>query len=134
MNPYKISASKCSIKLSTKTRLAVGGDVAEATTKLQRAADEINDWSRQWLIKRNEDNSTHVNFNNKTCLPTPIIVNDKTTPYSHTAKYLDMTLDAKLRWKVHVKKKREELGLNYKHMHWLMRRKSGLSTQNKLVL
>ena len=34
-----------------------------------------------------------------------MIVNDKTMPYSHTAKYLDMTLDAKLRWKVHVKKK-----------------------------
>jgi len=32
------------------------------------------------------------------------------------------------------KKKREELGLNYKHMYWLMRRKSALSTHNKLVL
>ena len=63
-----------------------------------------------------------------------MIVNDKTMPYSHTAKYLDMKLDAKLRWKVHVKKKREELGLNYKHMYWLMRRKSALSTHNKLVL
>jgi len=29
---------------------AVGGDVVDATEKLQRAADEINDWTRQWLI------------------------------------------------------------------------------------
>jgi hypothetical protein len=35
----------------------------------------------------------------------------KTIPHSQTAKYLGMTLDAKLRWEVHVKKKREELGL-----------------------
>jgi len=26
--------------------VAVGGDIAEATKKLQRAADEINNWSR----------------------------------------------------------------------------------------
>jgi hypothetical protein len=44
-----------------------------------------------------------------------------------------MALDAKLRWKVHVKKKREELGLKYKHMYWLMGRRSALLTHNKLV-
>jgi hypothetical protein len=32
-------------------------------------------------------------------------------PHSNSAKYLDITLDAKLRWKAHVKKQREDLGL-----------------------
>jgi len=45
-----------------------------------------------------------------------------------------MTLDAKLRWKGHVKKKRDELGLKYKHMYQLMGTRSALSTHNKLVL
>jgi hypothetical protein len=45
-----------------------------------------------------------------------------------------MTLDAKLRWKVHVKKKREELGLKYRQVYWLMGRRSALTTHNKLVL
>jgi hypothetical protein len=45
-----------------------------------------------------------------------------------------MMLDAKLRWKAHVKKKREELGLKYRQMYWLMGRRSALSIHNKLVL
>jgi hypothetical protein len=45
-----------------------------------------------------------------------------------------MTLDAKLRWKGHVKKKRDKLGLKYKHMYWPMGGKSALSTHNNLVL
>jgi len=45
-----------------------------------------------------------------------------------------MPLDAKLRWKGHVKKKRAELGLKYEHMYRLMGRRSALSTHSKLVL
>ena len=43
-------------------------------------------------------------------------------------------MDAKLRWKVHVKKKREGLGLKYRQLYWLMGIRSALSTHNKLVL
>jgi hypothetical protein len=45
-----------------------------------------------------------------------------------------MTLDAKLCWKAHVKKKREELGPKYKEMYWLTERRSALSIHNKLML
>jgi hypothetical protein len=45
-----------------------------------------------------------------------------------------MTLDAKLRWKAHVKKKKEELELKYRKMYWLMGRYSALSIYNKLML
>ena len=45
-----------------------------------------------------------------------------------------MTLDAKLRWKGQVKKKREELGLRYKKMYWLIGRNSSLSLHNELLL
>jgi hypothetical protein len=116
------------------TILAVGADVEEATEKLQHAADSINNWTKQWLIKLNKDKSKHVNFTNKRCQYIPINVNGKTIPYSQTAKYLGMTLDAKLRWKVHVKKTREERGLKYRQMYWLLGRSSALSTHNKLVL
>jgi hypothetical protein len=45
-----------------------------------------------------------------------------------------MTLDAKLRWKPHVKKKQEELKLKYRKMYWLMGRSSALSANDKLML
>jgi len=45
-----------------------------------------------------------------------------------------MTLDAKLRWRALVKKQREELGLKYKKLHWLMGRRTTLSIHNKLTL
>ena len=30
--------------------MAVGGDVVNTAEKLQRAADQINNWTRQWLF------------------------------------------------------------------------------------
>jgi hypothetical protein len=114
--------------------LAVGADVAEATEKLQHAADTITNCTDQWLIKLNEDKSKHVNFINKRCQYLPTDMNGKIIPPSQTVKYLGMTLDAKLRWKVHVKKEREELGLKYRQMYWLLGRRSALTTHNKLIL
>jgi hypothetical protein len=61
-------------------------------------------------------------------------MNGKTIPHSQTAKYLGTTLDAKLCWKLRVKKKREELRLRYRQMYWLLGRRSALTTHNKLVL
>ena len=43
-------------------------------------------------------------------------------------------MDAKLPWKAHVKKKREELGLKYTKMYSIMGRRSALLIQSKLML
>ena len=91
--------------------VAVGDSVEEATEKLQRAVDKVNNLTRKWLIKLNEVKCVHVDFTNKRCHHIPIAINGKVIPHSNTAKCLGMTLDAKLRWKAHVKKKREGFGL-----------------------
>ena len=85
-------------------------------------------------IQLNESKSVHINFTNRRFEHIPVTMNNQKLPYANTAKYLVMTLDAKLRWKAHVKKKREELGLRYKKMYWLTGRDSSLSLHNKLLL
>jgi uncharacterized protein YeeX (DUF496 family) len=55
-------------------------------------------------------------------------------PYFNTAKHLGMTLDAKLRWKEHIKKKRDELNIKFRRMYWLLGRNSELSVHNKIIL
>lgn len=114
--------------------LAVGNTNEEATSALQIAVTEIEDWTETWKIKVNESKSVHVNFTNRKCQPIPITINRKVVPYANEAKYLGMTLDARLRWKAHVKKKRQELGIKYNKMYWLIGRTSPLSIHNKLIL
>ena len=114
--------------------LAIGETIEESTNKLQSAVNKVVQWTSEWKIKLNETKSVHVNFTNKTVPCLPIYVNEIQFPYANTAKYLGMTLDAKLRWKEHIKKKKEQLDLTYRKMYWLLGRKSELSTQNKLMV
>lgn len=114
--------------------LAVDSDVGIATAKLQRSVNKIQDWTKKWRMKLNEEKSIHVNFTNKRAVYLPININGINIPHENQAKYLGMTLDAKLRWKEHVKKKKEELNIKYKKFYWLIGRNSSLSIPNKLLL
>jgi hypothetical protein len=55
-------------------------------------------------------------------------------PNANTAKYLGMNLDAKLRWKKHIKKQRDELNIKFRKIYWLLGRKSDLSIHNSIIL
>jgi uncharacterized protein YeeX (DUF496 family) len=48
--------------------------------------------------------------------------------------YLGMTLDAKLPWKEHIKKKHDELNIKFRKMYWLLGRNSELPVHNKIIL
>lgn len=114
--------------------LATGPDIQSATNKLQTAVNNVTNWANKWRIKLNEVKSTHVNFTNKKYDYIPVIVSQQTIPHANVAKYLGMTLDAKLRWKTHVRKKREQLNLKFRQMFWLLGSHSELSVHNKLLL
>jgi hypothetical protein len=45
-----------------------------------------------------------------------------------------MTLDAKLQWKEHIEKKRDELNIKFRKMYWLLGYNSELSIHNKFLL
>lgn len=114
--------------------LAVGDNNTESTEKLQNAIVQIQNWTKKWRIKLNDSKSVHIDFTNKKIEHKPVYINHKIVPYENKAKYLGMTLDAKLRWKTHVKKKQEELKIRYRKMYWLLGRYSTLSVYNKLLL
>lgn len=114
--------------------MATGVTHKEAVEKVQIAINAITDWTKKWRIKLNESKSTHIDFTNQRPNHTPVYINSRVIPYENTAKYLGMTLDAKLRWKAHVKKKRQALDLRYKNMYWLLGRHSTLSVYNKVLL
>jgi hypothetical protein len=94
--------------------LAVGTSNKQSTGKLQTAMNQMQTWTKKWNIHLNESISVHINFTNRLCEHIPVTINSRKVPYANTAKYLGRTVDAKFRWKVHVKKKREELELRYK--------------------
>lgn len=114
--------------------LAVGKSNEETANKLQTAINQFQSWTKRWRIKLNETKSVHIDFTNKRIEHAPVTINGQIIPYANTAKYLGLTLDTKLRWKVHVRKKREELGIRYRKMYWLLGRNSALSVHNKLLL
>ena len=114
--------------------MAFGNNNTESTQKLQAAITKVQSWTRKWRIKLNEAKSVHVDFTNKGVEHKPIYINHQVVPYENRAKYMGMTLDAKLGWKPHVKEKHEELILKYRKMCWLMGRYSALSVCNKLML
>lgn len=114
--------------------LAVDKTIEGSSSKLQKAVNRIAGWTQKWRIKLNETKSTHVNFTYKNISAKPIFINQKVIPYSNNAKYLGMTLDSKLKWKEHIKKKKEELNLKYRKLYWLIGRNSQLSISNKILL
>lgn len=114
--------------------LATGKTAQEAAIKLQIAVDEIAKWTKKWKIKVNNAKSTHVNFTNRNITPIPIYFDQSTIPIANSAKYLGMTLDVKLRWNEHVKKKKSCLEIKYNSLKWLLGRHSSLSVQNKLLI
>lgn len=114
--------------------LAMDESVESSTRKLQRALNKVYNWTKTWRIVLNETKSTHVNFTYKKVNNLPIYINSVQIPYANEAKYLGMTLDAKLKWKPHVKKKRDELEIRLREMYWLLGRYSKLNIYNKLLL
>ena len=65
---------------------AVADNVDSATSKLQRASDEVYNWSKDWKIKMNKLKLLCVNFTNKrlTDLPT-VNISGIAVPYVGTA-------------------------------------------------
>ena len=86
--------------------LAVEDTVEESTLVLQSAIDKVCNWTKEWGIQLNNSKSIHVDFSNLNITHQNVYIDHIVVPHSNTAKYLGMTLDVKLKWKEHIKKKK----------------------------
>lgn len=114
--------------------LATGKTTEAASAKLQTALNDVFQWTKEWKITLNSSKSCHVFFTNREIDQPRIYIDDQQIPITKSAKYLGMTLDAKLRWKEHVKKKITELNFKYSKIKWLIGKGSNLSINNKLMV
>jgi hypothetical protein len=102
------------------TVMPIGETVDISTRKLRSAVNKATIWTRKWQIKLNKSKSVHIDFTNKKIKQQPIFINGTKVPYANTAKYLGMTLNAKLRWKEHIKKEHDELNIKFRKVYWLL--------------
>ena len=115
--------------------LSVDKEPETATVRLQEDCNKFLEWAKRWKIKLKEMKSIHVNVTNRKIItPLRLLLNSNTVPLENEAKYLGMTLDAKLLWNKHITKKKTELKFKYRQYYWLIGRISTLSIQNKLLI
>lgn len=109
-------------------------DPTIASKNLQMAVDKIQHWQKTWRMRTNEGKSVHITFTNKKGNCPPVNFNSKQLKHSDTVKYLGLHLDRKLNWQKHIFAKRKQLGLQLQKLHWMIGRRSQLSTTNKVLL
>jgi hypothetical protein len=87
----------------------------------------------KWRVKANESKLIHVTSTKHTETCPPVHINKVQLPQAEDVKYLGLHLDRSLTWHKNIFTKRKELGLTFTKMHWLLGRKSKLSTINKIL-
>ncbi|PNF30198.1 hypothetical protein B7P43_G08422 [Cryptotermes secundus] len=113
--------------------LLANTDPAKVTFTLQNHLNQIQEWTNTWKIKINETKSVQVNFSLRREQCPAVFFNNIQTPESPSTKYLGIHLDNLLTWTEHITKKRKQIDLKIKDMHWLIGRNSKLSLDNKIL-
>jgi hypothetical protein len=135
INDVRTTSHNTKAKFADDTAvMAIGETVESSTKKTANSCEPSRYLDKNWQIKPNESKSVHIDFTDKKIRQQRIFINGTHVPYANIAKYLSMILDAKLRWKDHIKKKRDEFNIKVRKMYWLLERNSELSIHNKIIL
>ena len=114
--------------------LASNEDPQTASQSLQTHLNHLATWLNIWRIKVKETKSVHVTFTNRR-IDCPIVtINGTQLPVQTEVKCLGLLLDQKFTWRPHITAKNKQIYHKLRKLHWLIGRKSKLTTENKLLL
>ena len=94
----------------------------------------VEKWKDSKDIKMNSDKTVFKIFSNRSIRNLPLTFCNTIIKMSNIAKYLGLNLDTKLKWKEHIKIKRDECKYKISRLGWLIGRRSKLNIDNKLLL
>lgn len=106
----------------------------EARNKAQNHLNAIHAWTTEDEQRMNASKSVEIVFTNKLYNHVPVALGGVPIPHEYSTRYLGLTLDAKLRYKEHVLKKKKEVWLKFKKMGWLLGKNSKLPLKIKILL
>jgi hypothetical protein len=104
-----------------------------ASQSLQTHLNQLEAWFNDWRIKV-ETKSAQVTFTNRRSDCPVVTTNGTQLPVKNEVKYLDLILDERLTWRPHITAKKTQINLKLRQINWLIRKKSKLTTENKLLL
>lgn len=112
----------------------MGNNLTEASIEAHQAITSISNWTKNWGLRLNEERSINVNFINRRREQQQIIINNKAIANENHAKYLSINLDARPKWKIHVKLKRAQFDIKLRELYWLLGRNSNMWMTNQLLV
>lgn len=114
--------------------LAVAPSYEQTVNLLQSSLVDMEEWTDSDRTALNAAKSENVVFTMRNYVTTPLVLNGMIIPHVKKAKYLGLTMDAQLRWKEHILKKKEQIEIKCRKMFWLFGRHSKLRRNNKILL
>jgi hypothetical protein len=93
------------------TILSANLDPLIASADLQRHINLLQRWFQKWRTKINNDKSVQITFTTRQINCPQVTINNSIISTKFEVKCLELQLDRKLTWTIHIKMKRQQLTL-----------------------